>query len=147
MNKVSPSQSWVRTVLRDGSKRSELEVNDCWPHVSIKAGERSARKRMGQSQDTSETGSLIRWLVNSRESQICCYCSNSWVNFLWAQQVNRQDFPTPSYHPNELFSVIPRVLLTLLPQGKIAHTLPSLSNPLSNKIDICPCSGNFPWTL
>lgn len=106
----------------------------------LRQGERSAFKRMGQSQTTTETGSLIRWLVNSIELQTYCYCSNSWVNFSWAQQAS-QLLPTTLM---ELSNVIPRVLLTLLPQGKIAHTLPVYQILCQTKLIFVLVLGAFP---
>ena len=39
---------------------------------------------------------------------------------------------------NEPSNLTPKVLLTLLPQGEDSSQPSTLSNPLSNKIDVCP---------
>lgn len=84
-------------------------------------------------------------LVNSREPEICFYCSNSWVNFLWAQQVKEEGFQTSSYY-------YPKWTLQSYPQSSApsrgrSHIPLHLANPPSNKINVCPCPRSFPWTL
>ena len=59
-NEQVQSISWVQTMLRDGSKRSELETSDCWPYVSVKA-----RWTISVQEDGPEPEHQRDWVIDS----------------------------------------------------------------------------------